>query len=350
MERVPRHPGRTGGQEEDILQLCREELARWLKVENSRQIVLCKNATEALNIAILGLGLKSGDSVVTTAAEHNSVLRPLYRLEKNAGIRLRIVDCDSQGRVDSHLWKEVIDRLAPRLVVLNHASNVTGAVNPASLLLSYAREQGCVTLLDASQTLGLLDINAVEMAADMIAFTGHKYLLGPTGTGGLYVREGLDLEPVFVGGTGVRSDLKEMPPEMPGKLEPGTPPIPLFAGLLHSLQWSQKHPHSLQELEMLTYNLEQGLEDRGAEVIHSGKERTFIISFLLPGWDLKESGYILENSFNILCRTGLHCAPLIHRFIGTAPLGTVRFSLSRFTHAEDVVTILTVIEQLMKHT
>jgi len=272
----------------------------------------------------------------------------LPRSEKKEKIKIQIIPCDTQGRVIEEKWTRAIDQLSPRLVILNHASNVTGAVNNPGKLLKDAQKKGCLTLLDASQTLGLLEIDAAETGADMVAFTGHKYLLGPPGTGGLFVKEGIEIEPVFVGGTGIRSDLKEMPPEMPGRLEPGTPGIPLFAGLLHSLNWQKEHPVPLKELETLTTTLEQGLVEMGAQVIKVENHRTPIVSFCLPGWDLEETGYILDKSFNILCRTGLHCAPLIHTYIGTAPEGSIRFSLSRFTGREEVDYTLETIKTLMK--
>lgn len=348
LERIPRHPGRSGAADEDILSLCRKELAGLINAKDPEQIVLARNATEALNIAIQGVGLKKGDIVVTSAMEHNSVLRPLYHLEKKGLIEIRIIPCDVQGRVIVEKWLETIDRLSPRLVILNHASNVTGAVNNAGKLLNYAMEMGCITLLDTAQTMGLLEIDVTEIGADIVVFTGHKYLLGPTGTGGMYIRKGIEIEPVFVGGTGIRSDLKGMPPEMPGRLEPGTPAIPLFAGLLYSLQWQKKYPVPLKKVEALTKKLEQGLLEQGVRVIKVEKERTPIVTFNLPGWDLKEAGYILEKSFNIHCRIGLHCAPLIHNFIGTAPGGSIRFSLSRFTTEEEAAYTLKVIEELMK--
>jgi cysteine desulfurase/selenocysteine lyase len=348
LEKIPRHPGRSGAAADDILFLCRKELARLIKVKDPLQIVLCKNATEALNIAIHGIGLKKGDIVVTSAMEHNSVLRPLYLLEKKGKIKIQIIPCDNQGRINERKWIATIDKLSPRLVILNHASNVTGAVNNPEKLFNYARKRGCLTLLDTSQSIGLVEIDAPKIGADMVAFTGHKYLLGPPGTGGLYVKKDIEIEPMFVGGTGIRSDLKEMPPEMPGKLEPGTPGIHLFAGLLHSLKWQKEHPVPYKEIETLTKNLEQGLVEKGAQVIKVEKQRTPIVSFCLTGWDLKETGYILDRSFNIICRTGLHCAPLIHSYIGTAPEGSIRFSLSRFTSEKEVDHTLEVIGKLMK--
>ncbi|MCK5055548.1 MAG: aminotransferase class V-fold PLP-dependent enzyme [Candidatus Aminicenantes bacterium] len=345
-KKIPKHPGRAGTTSEDTLSLCRKELAHLLKTEDPSRLVLCKNATEALNIAVLGIGLK-GEVVITTAMEHNSVLRPLYLLEKKGVIRLEIVPCDAEGRVIKEQWEKRIDEFSPKLVVLNQASNVTGAVNNIEELLKYAKEKESITLLDASQSIGLFDMDVSRIAADMIAFTGHKYLLGPSGTGGLYIKEGIEVEPVFVGGTGIRSDLKEMPPEMPLRLEPGTPPVPAFAGLLHSLKWQKENPVSLEKMANLTRDLEQGLIKKGTEVIEVAGERTFIVSCRLPGWDLKEVGYVLERSFGIICRTGLHCAPLIHEYIGTAPAGSIRFSISRFTTREEIDYTLDVIGELV---
>jgi len=348
LEQIPRHPGRSGVDKDDILFLCRKELARLLNTEDPRQVILCKNATEALNIAILGIGLKKDDIVVTTASEHNSVLRPLHYLKKKEKIKIKIIPCDNQGRVIEKKWLETITRYSPRLVILNHASNVTGVINPPERLLNFAKKNGCLTLLDASQTLGLLEINSPKIGADMVAFTGHKYLLGPPGTGGLYVKKNIILNPIFSGGTGVRSDLKEMPPEMPTKLEPGTPSFPAFAGLLYSINWQKQNPFPRNKTLALTKRLEKALIKQGAQVIRVENDRTPIVSFRLPGWDINEIGYILDKSFNIICRTGLHCAPLIHRWLGTTPQGTVRFSLSRFTTEKEIDYAIQTIEQLME--
>lgn len=349
IERIPRHPGRSGADAEDVLSNCRRELGILIGTDDPSRIVLCKNSTEALNIAIHGIGLNN-DVVVTTAMEHNSVLRPLYRLEKKSKIKLWIIPCDNEGGVIEKEWYETISKVKPKLVILNHASNVTGAVNPAEKLLSFARENGSITLLDVSQSLGLLNIDASKVGADLIAFTGHKYLLGPSGTGGLYIGEGVDLEPVFVGGTGIRSDLKAMPPELPLRLEPGTPGIPVFAGLEFSLRWQRENPADLQKMLALTNKLEEGLIQCNAAVVKVKGLRTFMVSFCLPNMDLREIGYILDRSFGIICRTGLHCAPLIHNYIGTAPEGSIRLSISRFTTEDDIEYILETIRELVNET
>ncbi len=350
LERLPRDPGRSsGGEEGGILRACREEIAESIKADDPCRIVLCKNATEALNLLLQGLPF-SGETVLTTAAEHNSVLRPLYALERRGRIRLEIVSCDDQGRVREDEWCDKIRVHSPILAVLNHASNVTGAVNPAAKLLTYARSQGTLTLLDTSQTMGFLDLDVAKLGVDMLAFTGHKYLLGPPGTGGLYVRPGIDLQPVLVGGTGVRSDLLEMPPEMPARLEPGTPSIPLIAGLLFSLRWQKERPVPRAAMLNMLRLLEDGLRESSARVIGVEGERTPVLSFLLSGWDVEDVGYVLDRSYDIICRAGLHCAPLIHRHLGTDPKGTVRLSLSRFTTEEEIARTLSSIRSLRRET
>jgi selenocysteine lyase/cysteine desulfurase len=349
IEEVPYHSGRSGSPTNDPLRACRERLARLLGLGDPARLVLTKGATESLNIALHGLPL-DGQTVLATAAEHNSVLRPLYLLRKKGKIDLRLAPCDDQGRVRQEEWGRQVRAARPALAVLTHASNVTGAVHPVAELFAEVHEYGGLTLLDASQTIGLLPIDAQRLGADILAFTGHKYLLGPTGTGGLYIRPGIELAPLFVGGTGVRSDLPEMPPEMPVRLEPGTPALALFAGLDWSLKWQEQNPPSLDSLDDLLVRLEAGLLEAGARVIGVDGDRTPLVSFTLPHWQAADAGKILEKSFEIVCRTGLHCAPLIHEWLGTLPGGTIRFSLSRFTHDTDIALALQAVRRLQHET
>jgi selenocysteine lyase/cysteine desulfurase len=336
LRRAPRHPGRSGASAEDILLGCREEIGRLIKASDPRRIVLCSGATAAANLAFYGLGLGVARGLVlTTAMEHNSILRPLYRYAEGGRLGLEIAPCDEEGRVREDAWRDAIERKAPRWAVLNHASNVTGAVNDAAGLLGFARERGCVTFLDASQTIGGLAMNMDDLNADIMIFTGHKNLGGPAGTGGLYVKEGLCLEPLIVGGTGIRSEMRTMPEEMPDRLEAGTPAESLFAGLCFSLRWQADHPFDPQSADRTTCRLEEGLSRLGARVISVRGPRLGIVSFRLPRWSVEEAGYVLDRSFGILCRTGLHCAPLVHRWLGTASEGTIRFSISRFTTEEE---------------
>lgn len=349
LSRIPQDPGRTGSDGGDALLECRRELGRLLPGFEPQRIVLTKNASESLNLAILGLELHDA-AVVTTAGEHNSVLRPLYRLQNRSAIRLHIVPCDGQGRVREDEWRRTLKTVRPRLAVLNHASNVTGAVNDARQLLQAAKAGGSFTLLDASQTAGLLPLDEAGAHADMIAFPGHKYLLGPTGTGALAVKAGIRLHPVFTGGTGVRSESPDMPGEMPACLEVGTPNTASFAGLLSSLRWLRSNLFPRALFSGHTDSLREALRACGAMVVAVDGERTGVVSFIVPGWTVGDAGYALERSCRIVCRSGLHCAPLVHAAIGASPAGTVRFSLSRFTTAADVERAVRAVEMTVHGT
>ncbi len=346
MDQLPVESGRSSAGGEDALDLCRQDIATLLHFGTPERVVLTKNATEALNVAIMGAH-RPNSVIVASAAEHNSVLRPLYKLENKHEASLHIVGCDDAGRVSRREWEDTVATLKPGLAILTHASNVTGAVNPAEELLGFARRHGAITILDASQTMGLLDIEMEHTGADILVFTGHKYLLGPQGTGGLAIREGIELAPLLVGGSGIRSDLREMPPQLPLKLEAGTPATPLFAGLQYALRWQQEYPPPLREMDEMAHRLEAELSNLGAAVVAVPGLRVPIVAFSLPGWDISDVGYILEKNFNIVCRTGLHCAPLIHRFIGTAPDGNIRFSLSRFTTFDELDTVLDAVGRIV---
>lgn len=345
---IPFHPGRSGFSGPDIPGECRQLLANLLQVSDNRRIVLGHNATHGLNIALHGIGLQSGAAVVTTAAEHNSVLRPLHYLEKNQNIKVHILPVDAQGRVDPAVWQSALVKYRPQLAVFTHASNVTGAVNDASLLAKLAKQAGALTLLDASQSLGIIPVLPEKWALDLVAFTGHKYLLGPPGTGGLYIAPAVELEPVWVGGTGVQSDLAEMPANLPTRFEAGTPNDPAIAGLSTALAWNAEHPLAAEEITAKVERLAAGLTALGAEVIAVTPPRTPVVSFTLPNWAVEDIGEMLYKSFGIICRTGLHCAPLIHNYLGTAPTGTIRISLSRFSADKDVDYCLQAVGTLLQ--
>lgn len=206
---MPGEANRGGVADFDVFAEVRKELAELMGISCPSQIALGPNSTWGLNQAIFGYPLEPGDAVLSTRAEHNAVLRPLRVLEQK-GIRVRKLPVDAVGRVSVSQWKQALEAAHPRLCILNHASNVTGAVNDVPALAGAAKEAGADFLLDVSQTLGCIPVELEQWKVDMAAFTGHKYLLGPQGTGGIYVREGLELTPHMVGGTGVMSDLKEM--------------------------------------------------------------------------------------------------------------------------------------------
>lgn len=349
MAMPPEHPGRSSVQTADSLVECRERIAVLLGTSAPSRIVLTTHATQALNLAILGLSLPVGAHVITTISEHNSVLRPLWHLQQQQGVRLTIIGFDALGRLDLSAFERALAEGA-ELVAVNHVSNVTGAVNAVAQLFAQAKGAGAVTLLDAAQSLGHLPVRAEEIGADLVAFTGHKGLRGPTGTGGLYVAPGIELAQVFVGGTGVRSDARFHPPEMPMRLEAGTPNVPAFAGLAAALRWQAQHGDEFIRRErILRDRLHDALREIPRVELFDGDpaaEHLAIISFRIRGWEVEEVGYVLAESFGITCRTGLHCAPLIHHAIGSAPDGTIRFSLSGFTTEQDIETAIIAIRKL----
>ena len=335
---------RGGFSEVDVFEEVRKALLPVFGVSDSSRIALGPNATWALNQAIMGLNLQKGDTVLTTKAEHNSVLRPLYRLSQQ-GIRVEYAETDQWGRVDPKVWKQKSAQYHPRLSVFTHASNVTGAVNDAAALCNISKEENSIILLDSSQTIDCIPINVKEIKADMLAFTGHKYLLGPQGTGGLWVSPHIDLQPLLVGGTGIHSDLPTMPSQMPVHLEAGTGNEPSFYGLLAALLWQKERPFPYEEILNMTEYLSKSLCSLGAAVIDPPGQRTPVISFQIPGMSASEAGYLLKEGCGICCRTGLHCAPMIFSCLGVTE--TIRLSLSRFTTMEEINAVIEAVEDIM---
>lgn len=340
VEAMPAEPGRGSGHDTDPRDECRSLLAGLMGIPWPERIALTQGATLALNLAILGCARLGVRHAVTTATEHNSVLRPLRHLERQGILRLSVVGLTGDGQVD---LEQFVKALAGGvdLVVVNHASNVTGRVNDAATLFRLAREAGALTLLDASQTLGVLPVRPLEIGAQMVAFTGHKGLCGPEGTGGLYVSPEVDLPPVLSGGTGVRSDLPLQPDEMPMRLEAGTPNSPGLAGLAAALRWAASDGRlEGQRRRDLGSLLRRSLSQiRRVHVFDAGcpeEAGTGVVSFAIAGWPPDEAALVLEECFGIRCRAGLHCAPEIHRWIGSAPYGTIRFSVSGANTESDV--------------
>ncbi|HPD29620.1 MAG TPA: aminotransferase class V-fold PLP-dependent enzyme [Phycisphaerae bacterium] len=349
LSQSPEHPGRATASAEDVLTDCRMRCAAYLGVRKASRIVLTAGATQALNMGISGLRLKRGSLVVTTVTEHNSVLRPLNHLVRTTGIRLSIVGLAEDGALDAETISKELER-EPALVVFNHASNVTGRINDVSHWFSKAKAVGAVTMLDASQTAGLIPVNPDDLHADLTAFPAHKGFHGPPGIGVLYVAEGIDLEPLIVGGTGVRSDLPYQPEDMPARLEAGTPNVPAAAGFAAALDWATGLDSGARErAERVAVTLRKGLlEIPNVKVFDgkSGAQQIGVVSFVVKGWTVEEMGYVLQECYGIACRTGLHCAPLIHRAIGSDPEGTVRFSTSAFTSEEEVAVALDAVRGL----
>lgn len=348
-------PGRSGhrlSQEAArIVFDCRESLAALFAVPDSRRIAFTLNATEALNTALLGL-LREGDRVVTTAMEHNSVMRPLRDLVRSRGISLDVVSCDKQGRLDLDELQQALER-GPRLVAVNHASNVTGSVVPLERVGSLARSAGALLLVDAAQSAGVIPIDVVRDGVDILAFTGHKGLLGPQGTGGLWLGEGVEVEPLCRGGTGSNSELEEQPDFYPDRLESGTHNAVGLAGLRVGVEFLRTtgvdviaaHERSLAARLLEGLGALRGVTLYGPA---AGEDRTSVVSFAIPGMAPSEVGFLLDEAFGVLTRVGLHCAPGAHRTIGTYPEGTVRLSPGYFTTPGEIEKVLEAVAYVAK--
>lgn len=343
---IPGEANRGGVEDFDVFMEVRKELAVLMGVSTPAQIALGCNSTWGLNQAIFGYPLAKGDTILYTKAEHNAVLRPVHRLMQK-GIQAVALPVNKVGRLELSCLREALEAYKPKLVILTHASNVTGAVQDVERLAGEAKKAKAAVLLDVSQTLGCVPVKLEEWGVDMAAFTGHKYLLGPQGTGGVYVRQGLTLIPHMVGGTGVKSDLKEMPEEMPLHLEAGTGNEPSYHGLLAALRWSQEHPADTEVLRTLTKKLSEGLKELGCKVIMPGSDTTPVVSFVIPGVSSADAADILTGSYDIILRTGLHCAPDIMEDI-QMPEGTIRLSLSRFTTEAEVMSVLEAVQELVE--
>lgn len=315
----------------------RERLAELFCAESPLRIAFTCNVTESLNITVKGL-LNPGDHVITTVMEHNSVLRPLYEMEQK-GVELTILPCDKSGRI---CIEELEKNIQPhsRAFICTHASNLTGNVNDLKKLGKICRRHGLLFIVDAAQTAGSLPIDVQEMNIDVLCFTGHKSLYGPQGTGGLYVREGLNVRPLKSGGSGVDSFLWEHPCVMPTALEAGTLNTPGIAGLGAALSFLQHTGiHAIHEKETkLWKHFYQGIRDiPGLHFLgdFDADIRMPIVSFNFLTYDSSEVSDELWESYEIAVRAGAHCAPLMHRALGTEKQGAVRFSFSFFNTLEE---------------
>jgi cysteine desulfurase/selenocysteine lyase len=310
-----------------VVEAARSALAELLGIADPSRIAVTENATEALNLALYGL-LRPGDHVVTTSVEHNSVMRPLRHLEA-LGVELTVAPCAPDGTLDPDNVRRAL-RPDTRLLATIHGSNVTGALMPVEQLAALAREYAIPYLLDASQTAGTVPIDVAALGVDLLAFPGHKGLLGPTGTGGLYVREGLRLQPLMRGGTGSDSALEWQPEFMPDAYESGTPNVLGLAGLAAGVDFLLErgvaqvaaHERALRRRFCAGAHAIPGLRLYGppADGLCCG-----VVSFSVEGLVPSEVSTILDQSFGIMARPGLHCAPGAHRTLGTFPTGTVRF-------------------------
>lgn len=357
MERAMReaaaNPGR-GGHEmavkaSRVLFEGRKALSRLFRIGNPNDIAFTLNTTHALNQAIQGW-LKPGDHVVTTALEHNSVRRPLEALKRRLGIGVSYVRPDAGGLIDPLAVQQALTP-ATRLIVVSHSSNLLGTIAPIGEIGAIAKAAGVPLLVDAAQSAGVLDIDVGAMNIDMLAFPGHKGLLGPQGTGGLYISPELDLEPLMQGGTGSRSESPEQPVTRPDRYEAGTPNTVgvagLTAGVRFVLEETTERIHA-QELR-LTRELMAGLQEiEGVRILGPGikAERTAIVSFTMDGIDPSELAFVLDRQYGIAVRSGFHCTPLGHESAGTTDTGAVRASPGYYTRQSEIVSMINAVREI----
>lgn len=331
-----------------IVYRARLALAELFHAETPQQIAFTANSTEALNIAIKGI-LNPGDHVITTALEHNSVLRPLYEME-DRGVQLTILPSDQQGRICYKDFERAI-RENTRAIVCTHGSNLTGNLVDIRRVGEIARRHGVLFVVDASQTAGVFPIDVQKMHIDILCFTGHKSLLGPQGTGGLYVREGVRIRPLLSGGSGVQTYLRQHPPQMPTALEAGTLNAHGIAGLLAAVDYIQKTGMDVirtAELDLMWEFYRQVTEIPGITVYgdFSSRERCPIVSLNIRDYDSGEVSDALSAQYGIATRPGAHCAPLMHKALGTVEQGAVRFSFSHYNTREEIQTAVSALREL----
>ncbi|HOF56936.1 MAG TPA: aminotransferase class V-fold PLP-dependent enzyme [Syntrophorhabdaceae bacterium] len=341
---VGANPGRSGHrlsvEASRIIFNTRETIASIIGADDPDTVIFTRNATEGLNTILRGF-LKPGDHVVTSSMEHNSVMRPLRALELD-GIELSIARCSSAGDIlPDDILASIKDNT--RMIIVTHASNVTGTITPIADISDIASKYGVVLVVDAAQTVGSVAIDVMDSGVDILVFTGHKSLYGPQGTGGFYIRRGLEMSiaPLERGGTGSRSEFEEQPEFMPDRFESGTPNTIGIAGLgatarhISDIGIDKIHNKEINLMKMFV----DGISTIGGIKVYGNPDttmRTPLVSFNIDGMMPSDISYYLDERFNILSRPGLHCAPSAHRTLGTFPYGTVRFSFGMFTTEEEI--------------
>lgn len=326
----------------------RKKLAELFGGNNPAQVVFTSNSTESLNMALKGL-LNPWDHVITTQLEHNSVLRPLYELE-DKGVELTILNSDAKGRICYEDFEKEIKKNT-KMIVCTHGSNLTGNLTDIRRVGEIARSHGLLFVVDASQTAGVFPIRVEEMKIDVLCFTGHKGLLGPQGTGGMYVREGVIIRPLKTGGSGVQTYSRTHPSQMPTALEAGTLNAHGLAGLDAALDYLKDTGINVirkKEQELVWYFYQKVLEIPGITVYgdFDSQERCPIVSLNVKDYDSSEVSDFLFTEYGISTRPGAHCAPLLHQAMGTEKQGAVRFSFSHYNTIEEIDIAVQALKEL----
>ncbi len=346
------NPGRGSNrstlQAGSVIQQTREALAGLFNIKDSLRIAFAQNVTDAINIGLKGI-LRPGDHVITTSMEHNAVARPLHFLSQQ-GVEWTAVPCDSEGKLDPEDMRKAI-KSNTRMICMLHASNLIGTIMPIEAVGNIARQENVLFMVDCAQTAGVLPIDVEQCNIDLLAFTGHKSLYGLQGTGGLYVRPGLTVNPLKHGGTGSFSEHLQHPVLMPDSLESGTLNTPGLTGLLAGIQFIEATGReSIHRREqVLMERLTEGLSSiKGVSIYGPAdlKQRTAVLAMNIEGVDCGELSVSLDYEYGIVIRSGLHCAPLAHQTIGTFESGACRFSPGFFTSEEDIDAVIRAVHDL----
>ena len=347
---IPYSAHRSGFKSRSVIEECRGKLADFFNVASPEHVIFTSGSTEALNLAIFGMNKPR--HIVSTTTEHNSVLRPLKTLERDNGLEITLVDCDNQGFVDPGKIGEAI-REDTSALIINHCSNVTGAIQDIEAIAKIAHSHNIPILVDASQSAGAVEIDMQKTGIDMLAFTGHKSLFATTGIGGLVLKPGLELKPMKAGGTGVRSDFLYQPAELPFRYEAGTHNTlgmaALSAGIDYINATGIDYIHNKKAAICQTIIV--GLAEMPQVVLYGGTQperKHPVVNFGIHGITVADISYILNESFGIIVRSGLHCAPLIHNAIQASPEGTVRVSVSHRNTLEEAYLFLDAVSQIVQ--
>ena len=348
------NPGRSGYdatlETEEVVYGTRKMLTEFFNGTDPNYLTFSYNASDSLNMIIFGM-VEKGDHVVSTMLEHNSVLRPLNVLKRDGVCDVTYVPFDQRGYVHPEDIKKAI-RKNTKMVIVNHGSNVIGTVQPLAEVGRICREKGCCFAVDASQTAGAQKIDVQKMGIDLLAFTGHKCLMGPTGIGGSYIKEDVPIKGTRHGGTGVRSAYPYHLEEFPYRMECGTLNIIGVAGLHAGQKWIQKEGmENIHAREMKLWDkLRRGIEAIDGVTTYcaeSVENHNAVLSFNVEGWDAGDVGTMLDVDYSIACRTGLQCAPKVHEGIGTFDMhGTVRFSLGPFNTEEHIDAAIEAVREI----
>lgn len=347
---IPQSAYRSSYNGQSIVENCRNKVAAFFNVDDANRVIFTSGSTEALNLAIFGL--KKPGHIITSVTEHNSVIRPLKTLERDAMVELTFVGCDSQGFISPNDIKKCIKKNTSAIII-NHCSNVTGAIQDLNAISEIASNNNIPFIVDASQSAGAIDINLKQTPVDLLVFTGHKSLFGIPGAGGFVINPELKLKPLKVGGTGIRSSYLYQPETLPYLYESGTYNsvglAALYAGIEYINQIGISNIHN-KKIEIFNYIINH-LKDYNEISFYGGlslENKLPVLNIRLKNLSVSDFGYMLNESFKIAVRYGLHCAPLIHKAIGSYPEGSIRLSFSHNNTIEEAEFFVNIVKKVIK--